>query len=86
MVSEPKALLGTCRCRVNDVRTSKMDGWMDGYITLVWKARGTGADVSALEEAVVIKIHAVFRPDAYKREWPILHPALGTKIHIKLKK
>lgn len=49
-----------------------MDGWMDGHITLVWKAHGTGAGVSALEEAVVIKIHAVFRPGAYKREWPIL--------------
>lgn len=59
---------------------------MDGYITLVWKAHGTGKGVSALEEAVVIKIHAVFRPGAYKREWPILHPALGTKIYIKLKK
>ena len=59
---------------------------MDGHITLVWKAHGTGAGVSALEEAVVIKIHAVFRPGAYKREWPILHPGLGTKIYIKLKK
>ena len=29
---------------------------MDGHITLVWKAHGTGAGVSALEEAVVIKI------------------------------
>lgn len=60
---------------------------MDGWMTLDWKAHGTGVGVSALEEEVVIKIHAVFRPGAYKREWPTLCPTgLGAKIYIKLKK
>ena len=32
VVSVPKALPGTCKCRVNDVRTNKIDGWMDGWM------------------------------------------------------
>ena len=32
VVSVPKALPGTCRCRVNDVRTNKVDRWMDGWM------------------------------------------------------
>lgn len=46
-------------------------------MTLDWKAHGTGVGVSALEEEVVIKIHAVFRPGAYKREAHTLPNRVG---------
>lgn len=66
-------MTGTCRCTV---KVYEHTGWMSEWMTLM---HGTWVGVSGLEEKVVTKIYAVFRPGAYKegvddilpnRVWP----------------
>lgn len=62
----------------------EQDRWMDDSCL---ESHGAGVSITALEEETVTKTPAIFRPGAYRREWPPLCPTgLGAKIYIKFKK